>query len=342
MAKIYFYLILLALFTFSYENIETIDKNKLEFTPEDLEGFITEFLKGAHIQKISESTIPCKNSFRQLMIDGADAIDELMNNKIWDGSVSVTEVLGSTSFVARNCTNSIDELSAQFYTYIQYFDSFQSWILNIKGNVSKNMIRLSLLSAQLVDELKKDNPDFPLIGGTLGQMAYYTLSSDTKAKSLKYLRSDPLAPAPMNEYVWIAFESAFEFLTNSKMVKEPVIEGCHNNLINMLLYQMDAYRNIQANSIQEGVFLTLDSFIFLKDILVNWTDTGLEIGENFNKVYQRISKNPEIVRKNFEEKLFHVVSGSAATYAQIYYKDIISLNKVFGALVYNTLVRNEA
>eukprot|EP00343_Euplotes_focardii_P011664 CAMPEP_0205829978 /NCGR_PEP_ID=MMETSP0206-20130828/39774_1 /ASSEMBLY_ACC=CAM_ASM_000279 /TAXON_ID=36767 /ORGANISM="Euplotes focardii, Strain TN1" /LENGTH=111 /DNA_ID=CAMNT_0053133201 /DNA_START=701 /DNA_END=1036 /DNA_ORIENTATION=+ len=109
----------------------------------------------------------------------------------------------------------------------------------------------------------------------------------------------------------------------------------------MLLFQMDAVRNVQASSVQEGLFLTLDSFVFLRPMVEQCTYSGIQIGENFNVVYNRIAENPEVIRKNFEEKLFHVLSGSAAAYAQIYHRDIISLHRVFGGLVYNTLVRSE-
>lgn len=338
MAKTKIIILLLILASLTIENADNSTK-KLEFSPADLNGFISEFLHGAHISLVSESTIPCKNSFNQFLIDSAESIDEIMSDKVWEGTLSLTDALAGAAFVGRNCTNSVDELSEEFYNYRNSFDSFEAWIVEIEENVKKNMLILAALSAELVDEWQQEDRDYPLIGGILGRMAYNTLQSGKKTEKLKYLRNNPLAPAPMNEYVWMVFESAFEFFTNAQMVEEPLIANCHNALMNMLLFQMDAYRNIQKDVIQEGILLSLDSFVFLRPLVEQCTNTGLKIGETFDLVYNRIANNPAVVRKNFEERLFQVLSGSAATYAQVYHRDIISLNRVLGGLVYNTLVR---
>ncbi len=220
MAKFQLLGILIILFSLSYQNVENKDVANVRFTPADLEGFITELFKGAQIQLVSKSTMPCKNSFKQMILDGADAIDELMNNEVWTGTISVAEVLGGSAFVGRNCTYSLDELSGQLYNYLESFPTFESWIVHIKDNVSRNMISLSLLTVQLTDEIKKANPDFPKLGGLIGEIAYYTLERQTVEGGLRYLRQDPLAASPMNKYLWTFLESAFEFLKNSQILEE--------------------------------------------------------------------------------------------------------------------------
>jgi hypothetical protein len=106
----------------------------------------------------------------------------------------------------------------------------------------------------------------------------------------------------------------------------------------MALYQSDSYNNYVAENFEESLFLTLDSFVFLHPMVEHCYEAGLQGYANGTVVYEKIKKNPETIRKNFEQNWFHVVSGSIATYAQIYHKDIISMHKVMGGVVYNTLV----
>lgn len=262
-----------------------------------------------------------------------------MNQNTYQGILFASDALASSSRVARNCTKGVDELSTQIFKYINSFEGFADWMANIESNVAGNFAKLAILSSQLVGEWQASNTNYTKVGGLIGEMAFYTLTFNTTS-TLGYTRADPLAPAPMNIYVWTAFESFYEFMTQSQMSNETTLNDCQGSLLNMLLFHFDAYNNIMSNSIQEGIFLTLDSFTFLRPSIETCVFAGQEISTNFQTVFDRIKANPEVVRKNFEQQLFHVVSGSMATYAQIYHRDIISLHRVFGALVYRTLVRD--
>lgn len=220
MAKIQILAVLIILISTGFAKSSGGLSPGLEFTPYDLEGFITNFLESAQISLVSKSTIPCKDSFHQEILDGADAINELLNYDTWNGMISVAEVLGGSAYVARNCTYSVDELSAQFYNYLQAFPTFESWIVQIKDNVSRNMLSLSLLTVQLTDEWKKENRDYPNLGRLLGEIVYYTVERPEYQRTLRYLRQDPIAPAPMNQYVWTTFEALFELLKNSQILTE--------------------------------------------------------------------------------------------------------------------------
>lgn len=220
MARLQIFTILMVLIALSYQKVENIEAERVQFTPADLEGFFVNFAKAAKISLVSKSTMPCTRSVKQLILDGADAIDEMLNDQTWTGTISIAEVLGGTSFVARNCTYSMDELSGQLYNYLQAFPTFESWTSMVKENAARNMVQLSLLSMQIVDEIKKTNPDFPLLGSMLGELVYYTLERETVEHTLRYLRQDPLAPSPLNQYLWTTMESAFEFLKNSQILLE--------------------------------------------------------------------------------------------------------------------------
>lgn len=296
------------------------------------------FLHGIHIDSFSDATLPCKASTGQLLTHGADAVENFMNDKIYDGTLDVADFLATTSPVARNCTKSIDQLSTLIYNYVYSFDGFQEWITQIKDNVLAHFTQLSVISADLSSELSKKSANFTKVGDLSGQLVYYTFKSNVTYPGLTYTRADPLAPAPMNEYVWNTLESTYEFLTNARFVNETVLSGCQNALLNMALFQSDAYNNFAANSIQESVFLTLDSFVFLRPSVEHCYESGVEISATASKAYARIEKDPHTILDNFNNNMFHVVSGSIATYAQIYHRDIISLSRVFGGVVYRTLV----
>lgn len=109
----------------------------------------------------------------------------------------------------------------------------------------------------------------------------------------------------------------------------------------MLLFQIDGYNNFVASVPDEALFLTLDSFTFLKPILLECYQAGFQIGENYNKVYSKVEANPEVVRTNFEQEIARILANSVAVYSQVYYKDMVHLNKLFGDLVYRTLIREE-
>ncbi len=106
-----------------------------------------------------------------------------------------------------------------------------------------------------------------------------------------------------------------------------------------MLYQIDGFHNFAASVPDEGILLTLDSFVFLKPIILECYDAEFQIRQNFDRVVKRIAANPEVVRTNFEEQLFGTLSGSIGVYSQVYYRDMVSLNKVLGDLVFRNLVR---
>ena len=107
----------------------------------------------------------------------------------------------------------------------------------------------------------------------------------------------------------------------------------------MMLYQIDGFHNFAASVPDEGILLTLDSFVFLKPIILECYDAEFQIRQNFDRVVRRIAANPEVVRTNFEDQLFGTLSGSIGVYSQVYYRDMVSLNKVLGDLVFRNLVR---
>ena len=109
----------------------------------------------------------------------------------------------------------------------------------------------------------------------------------------------------------------------------------------MLVFQSDAFRNFASSVTDEGIYLTLDSFTFLKPIIIDCYEAGFEIGVNYDRVYKKIEANPELVRTNFEQELYYAISDSVATYSQVYYKDLVGLNRIFGDLVYRTLIRED-
>jgi hypothetical protein len=312
---------------------------KGEVTPEDLIGMFNAFIKGIRIEIISESTLICKSSVRQLIVDGTEAIEFTYTDNYWNGTLAIADVLAGTSPVARSCSTGIDELSTEIYNYINSFDTFESWTSQISANVASHTVQLILLSSQLVTEWKKVDFNLTLVGGYLGEIAFYTLTFNSTYPNLEYSRTDPLAPAPVNELLWTTLESFYEFFTNARLVNEATVTECQNNFLNILHFNLNAYNNIQASIIQEGIFLVLDSFTFLRPGLESCAATSIEIIDNVEVVGNMIATNPEQIRTNFKENLFHISSGSAAAYAQVYHRDVVSFFKVFGGLVYNTLVR---
>lgn len=261
-------LVLLFLVTISLEN-KLHNAGKVEFTPEDFEGMLNAFLNGIRIEKISESTLPCKESLRDFIVVGAQAIEDIMADDAWVGTLSLADALAITPAVARNCTKGVDQLSSQIYAYISSITSFEQWMTQIKDNVSSNFAKLTVLSSELVTEWTQKETNFTKVGGTIGEMAYYTFTFNSTYQNIVYRRGDPLAPAPMNEVAWIIIESFYEFFTNAKLANETTVNSCQNSAANMLLFHLDAYNNIKANSIHEGIFLILDSFIFLRPSLEN-------------------------------------------------------------------------
>jgi hypothetical protein len=267
-----------------------------------------------------------------------EAAEDFMNNKMYDGVLGVADVLAVSGPVARNCTRSVDEMMGHVNNYIYSFDGFQSWITQVSSNVMGHFAQISLITSGIVSELNEKHSNYTRVSELTGELVFYTFTPNVTSPNLKYRRGDPLAPAPMNEVIWVTLESIYEFLSATQLVKENVIADCQGNILNMALFQSDAMNNFHADNLEESLFLTLDSFVFLRPTIEDCTVAGQQTYQNATVVFERIKKDPHTIRENFENNVFHVVSGSIATYAQIYHRDMISLSRVFGGVVYRTLV----
>jgi hypothetical protein len=217
-------LLLLLLFcSLTLENVNNEEQQELEMTVEEFDKMLMAFLEEIHIDNLSNATIPCKTSFDHLVEEGMDAFTDIKNKKYYDGIIGITDVLGGSSPVARNCTKSIDELIVLYFSYVGSFDSFQVWMDTIVENVRGHMSKLTLLAASLVNELERSHPNYESIGSDIGEMVYLTMKSNTTYPNLKYTKTDPLAPAPLNKYVWVTLESLYEFIAATKIVKENIL-----------------------------------------------------------------------------------------------------------------------
>lgn len=312
---------------------------KIEISVDELESMLLAFLHGIHIDVISNSTLPCKRSVDRFLYVGSEAVENLLNEKTFVGILNLTDALAATSPIARNCTSSVNQILDSFYNYVYSFDNFTHWFNQINHNVQSSMTQITLLSLNLANEFNKKDGNWTLMSDLVGQIAFLTFNSNSAYPGLKYTRGDPLAPAPINEQLWVTFESVYEFFTASRLVNETLFTDCQGALLNLILFNSDAYLNLMGDNFQQGVFLMLDSFTFLHPMVQHCYFSGIEIFENGTKVYQRISKDPQTILTNFRNNAFHVISGSIATYAQIYHQNLINLSRVFGRVVYQTLVQ---
>ena len=307
-------------------------------TVEELESYLMGFLYGLHIEKYANATLDWKENFDEFLRHGFETYAEFENGKYYDGILSLADTLGESSPLARNCTTTTDQILLGIHNYIHSYTSFREWITTVEANVWSNFVRISLVTNELVAEIDKKNTNYTLVFQLVGEVIFYSVDANQTEAALKYTKTDPLAPAPLNENLFVAFESVYEFLSQSKIVLEPTIGSCEGNIISLVLYETDGYNNVLAKNTEEGIMLILDSFTFLHDIIVNCTDAGTQAFTNGTNVYNKIAANPDVILDNFKANVFQVISGSAASYAQIYHKDVISLFKTFGDVVYQTLV----
>lgn len=339
--KLIIFWVAILLYSVTMHSAEHNSDANLEITVQDLEKYISAFLNGMHVGQYINGTADCKENIDYVLDYSLQAYAEFKKKKYYDGALSTADALGKTSPLARNCSTSTDQIIAAVHTYMGLFDSFSEWINMTQANVKSNLFKITLDSNFIVLELQKTNPNYTYVSQLTGEIVYLSCKPNTTMHILEYTWTDPLAPSPLNENLWVFFESIYEFLISSKLVTEVPLSNCEANLISMLLYQFDSYANIKAKNTQEGVFLALDSFIFLHDIVEQCTIVGTEAYVNGTVVFERVKENPDTILANFKDNLFQVLSGSAATYAQIYYKDIINLSKAVGDIVFRTLVSHK-
>lgn len=332
------FVVLCYLFTLTFETSKHSDVKELEITPAEFQNMVVAFLHSIHIDLISDATLPCKASINAVIDTGAQAFENFVNENYFQGTLDTADALALTSPVARNCTKGINQITTEVYNYINSFEDFRAWMDQIMANVKSNIAMLTITSTQLSMELSKSPLNFERIGDLSGQVAYLTFRPNVTYPGLTYTRADPLAPAPMNEVLWITMESIYEFLTSARLVNSTLITDCQGAALNMLLFHCDAYNNFQDENVQEAIFLTLDSFTFLHPLIDHCYHSGVQIVDTSNRVLERIGQNPHVILENFNNDMFHVISGSMATYAQIYHRDFISLSRVFGGVVYRTLI----
>jgi hypothetical protein len=73
-------LLLLLLFcSLTHEIFNKKEQKELEMTVEEFDKMLMTFLKEIHINKLSNSTIPCKISFDYLIEEGMDAYTDIKN-----------------------------------------------------------------------------------------------------------------------------------------------------------------------------------------------------------------------------------------------------------------------
>lgn len=320
------------------------EQSPVKISPEEAEQIIVAFLKGFDIQRYANASEQCTESADISFIHLAAGIENYKNDKPYEGTLNVSDALGSLGPLARKCYNSISSLVMNYQSYVGQFNDYSEWIQYVGYNVAENMRTLKTLVSELM-VVYFGSGDLVKCAELLGEITRHSLIRRDDAepymvKSLEYTETDPLEEAPFNLYLWQAVESFYFLVQKSQIAKGDHLKKCENNFLNMGKMNQDAQELFNSGDTLNGVFTVLDSFIFLHPIVENGYETGLEAQTNVDKVKAKIEENPNFITDNLVKNLFWVISDVAGAASQIYYFDFIHMSQDVGDLVFRIVFDN--
>lgn len=204
-------------------SFHTVDE--VSVTPLDVKDWLVAFLDGFDIEKYANSTAKCKKEGGVLYDFAAAGVENYLKKNYFIGSLNISDALGELSPLSRTCYDTTEQLAKNFDEYIHSFSGLSDFFTKISLNVMTNIKPIKSKATQILTEY--------LVGGNYTHMAFLSgqiasltfVIGDDYEIIVGYTEADPLAPNPINDYLWITFEGLYKFGINSKFVSEPVLRN---------------------------------------------------------------------------------------------------------------------
>ena len=313
---------------------ETISKNSLSSI--NFDEVATAFFKGFKIEEYTNFTDECLTdtlTFSQHVQDGLNNFDK---KDVFIGILNITDALGTLSPLSRDCFTSFDQLNNIFKHWKKQFKDTQDFFNKISVNVMYNFKYIKEDLGMILSKYMT-GAEAAEISFLVGEIISYTFvieGSDpfmaSPVSPLKYM--DPLAASPVSEIVWTVFEGGFKFLLNSHIASSNSILDCQEGTVNMALFSAKAQEFHKKNNFKDSLFTFSDGMAYAHEVVEGCVATGKEIDHTVKQI------NLKNIVKNFKKNAATATSALTTTWAEIYYKDWISLLGALGDLTYRIVI----
>lgn len=312
---------------------------ELSVTPGDIKEWIGAFLDGFDVNKYANATVDCRKDGDVFYDYFAAGVQKYVNNHYFEGSLDVSDALGSLSPLSRTCYDTSEELTNALDAYFKQFTGLWNFITTVSVNSMSNVKPITKMGKLILTELltTKNYTNIAFLSGEIANLVFVLDDEDflqsRKYSPLGYTEADPLAPNPINNILWIIFEGAYKFAVNSQIASKQVIQNCQEGTLNMVLLNERALAYWRTGDKKNAWFTFADSLTFSHQIVDGCYHTGEEVATTI----QNIKEHGQI-GKNILNNLYFILSGVMSSWSQIYYKDWLNLLGALGSIVYRVFV----
>jgi hypothetical protein len=314
-------------------------KSIITVTPSDVREWIGAFLDGFEINKYANATVECRADNVILYNYLAAGVENYANHLFFEGSLNVSDALGSLSPLSRNCYNSTAEISSALAAYFSQFTSVWDLITTVSVHSLSNIYPIrTKATAILTEYLTTQNyTRVAFLSGEIATLMFVISEKDLtisrRYSPLGYTEADPLAPNPINDILWIIFEGAYKFTVNSQIASKEVIQQCQEGTLNMVLLNERALDYWRTGDRKNAWFTFTDGLTFAHQIV----DGCYHMGGEISTTVENIKEHGQI-SQNIRSNLFFVISGLMGTWSQIYHGDWLNMIGVLGGVAYKVFV----
>jgi hypothetical protein len=314
-------------------------ESRITVSPSDVREWIGAFLDGFEINKYANATVECRADNVVFYNYLAAGVENYVNHLYFEGSLNVSDALGSLSPLSRNCYNSTAEIAGALEAYFSQFTSVSDFITTVSVHTMSNIYPIRKKATTILAEFltTQNYTRIAFLSGEIATLVFVLNEKDLmlgrKYSPLGYTEADPLAPNPINDLLWIIFEGAYKFTVNSQLASKQVIQQCQEGTLNMVLLNGKALDYWRTGDRKNAWFTFADGLTFAHQIVDGCYHTGVEISTTVENI-----KEHGQISKNLLSNLFFVISGLMGTWSQIYHQDWLNMIGVLGGLTYKVFV----
>lgn len=317
-----------------------VDRSVAGPGPSDVKNWILAFLDGFDIQKYANSTQDCQAQSGVFFDFFAAGVENYAHKHYYDGSLNISDALGSLSPISRTCYDTEAELAHSFNVYWKQFKGIKDFISKVTLNAMSNVKPIKEVGTLILTEY--------LTGKNITKISYYCgeivslvfAFNDNyylRAAPVTYTEADPLAADPINHILWTIFEGLYKFGINSKMVTVPTLQNCQEGILNMAVLDEQAIALYKKGDQKNALFAFTDSLTFSHQIVDGCYHTYKEFTASAKKVKEQVIDQGRL-GSNIVHNLYFIVSNVFASWSQIFYGDYIYLLSALGSITYRVFV----
>ena len=313
-------------------------QENLSITPAEVEKLLGAFLKGLGLHTVSNSSLECQSELDSVFQVAAIAIQQYEAKQWYVGTLNLTSALGLFSPLSRKCADTGDEIIVLFASFVGQFTSINDFIGKIGFNFMANLKPLKEIAGNIAKEYIL-NRNMTLIAEMSGQLVY-TIIHIPKTQ-LTFTETNPFAPNPLVDWLWIPFEATYHFLTRSGTVTAESLGQAEGSMANFVLDVEAAVTFQKQKDYRNAFFAYSDALSYLHGAVQGSHDTWFEFSDTWSMINTQVFKVKGAFFKNIKTNFFGIMFNEVPFIsAELFYGDWINLFGAFGLTFDKILVKD--